>query len=60
MAAAVPTVITKMVIKDRPAVRVLDRCSRGTSSGCSCVCHGEVMEQGAAEALREAFQRLAK
>ncbi|AGC48533.1 hypothetical protein MYSTI_07261 [Myxococcus stipitatus DSM 14675] len=55
-----PTVITKMVIKDRPAVRAsLDQVLAWDIQRV-LVCHGDVMEQGAPDALREAFQRLAK
>ncbi|WP_338863419.1 DUF4336 domain-containing protein [Myxococcus stipitatus] len=55
-----PTFITKMVIKDRAAVRAsLDQVLAWDVKRV-LVCHGDAVEQGAHEALREAFQRLTK
>ncbi|HZI09454.1 MAG TPA: DUF4336 domain-containing protein [Myxococcus sp.] len=53
-----PTVITRSVIKDREAMRASLAPVLAWDVARVVVCHGEVIEQGSREALRDAFARL--
>jgi hypothetical protein len=53
-----PTVITRSVIKDRQAVQASLAPVLSWDVARVVVCHGEVVEQGSREALRDAFARL--
>ncbi|NTX11502.1 DUF4336 domain-containing protein [Myxococcus sp. CA051A] len=54
-----PTFITKAVVKDRVAVKASLERVLAWDVKQVVVCHGDVQETGAREALREAFHRLA-
>ncbi len=53
-----PTVFTRSIIKDRAAVRASLAPVLAWDVARVVVCHGEVIEQGSREALKDAFARL--